>query len=172
LPLLFLTFLKIGALLYGSGYVLFAFLQTDLVERLGWLTPSQLVDGVAIGQITPGPLFTSATFVGYLLAGFPGAIVATVAIFLPAFVLVAVATPLIPRIRASPWARSFLDGVVAVSLGLIAAVAVDLGRAALIDIFTVALAAGSFFLLQRSRVNSAWLVVGGALAGVLVQLAG
>ena len=170
LPLLFLTFLKIGAVLYGSGYVLFAFLQSDLVERLGWLTPSQLVDAVAIGQITPGPLFTSATFIGYLLAGIPGAVIATVGIFLPAFVFAAAATPLIPRIRASSWARTFLDGVVAASLGLIGAVAVDLGRAALVDAFTVALAAASLVLLLRSRVNSAWLVAGGAAAGMLAQL--
>ena len=170
LPLLFLTFFKIGAVLYGSGYVLFAFLQTDLVERLGWLTPSQLVDAVAIGQITPGPLFTSATFIGYLLAGPLGAIVATVGIFLPAFIFIAAATPLIPRIRASPWARSFLDGVVAASLGLIAAVTLDLGRAALIDPFTTVLAVASLVLLLRLRVNSAWLIAGGAGAGVLAQL--
>ncbi len=170
LPLLFLTFFKIGAVLYGSGYVLFAFLQTDLVERLGWLTPSQLVDAVAIGQITPGPLFTSATFIGFLLAGPLGAIVATVGIFLPAFIFIAAATPLIPRIRASPWARSFLDGVVAVSLGLIAAVTLELGRAALIDPFTAALAALSLALLLRFRVNSVWLIAGGAVAGVLAQL--
>ena len=157
-------------MLYGSGYVLFAFLQSDLVERLGWLTPSQLVDAVAIGQITPGPLFTSATFIGYLLAGIPGAVIATVGIFLPAFVFAAAATPLIPRIRASSWARTFLDGVVAASLGLIGAVAVDLGRAALVDAFTVALAAASLVLLLRSRVNSAWLVAGGAAAGMLAQL--
>ncbi len=170
LPLLFLTFFKIGAVLYGSGYVLFAFLQTDLVERLGWLTPSQLVDAIAIGQITPGPLFTSATFIGYLLAGPVGAIVATVAIFLPAFIFIAAATPLIPRIRASSWARSFLDGVVAASLGLIVAVTWELGRAALIDPFTAVLALVSLALLLRFRVNSVWLIAGGAGAGVFAQL--
>jgi chromate transporter len=166
LPLLFLTFLKIGAVLYGSGYVLFAFLQSDLVERLGWLTPSQLVDAVAVGQITPGPLFTSATFIGYILGGVPGALVATVGIFLPSFVFVAAASRLIPLVRQSPWARSFLDGVVAASLGLIAAVAWDLARASLVDPFTVTLAAVALFLLLRFRVNSVWLIAAGALAGL------
>jgi len=171
LPLLFLTFLKIGAVLYGSGYVLFAFLQTDLVERLGWLTPGQLVDAIAIGQLTPGPLFTSATFIGYLLGGIPGALVATIGIFLPAFLFVAAASPWIPRIRASAWARSFLDGVVAASLGLIAVVAIELGRTALVDAFTAALLAAAFLLSVRYRVNSAWLVLGGAAAGAAIQLA-
>ena len=116
------VFLKAGALLYGSGYVLLAFLRGDLVERLGWLTDAQLLDAVAIGQVTPGPLFTTATFVGYVLAGVPGAVVATVAIFLPAFVIVALIGPLADRIRDRPLTAALLDGVNAAALGLMAAV--------------------------------------------------
>ena len=169
LPLLFLTFLKIGAVLYGSGYVLFAFLNADFVDRLGWITQQQLVDAIAIGQVTPGPLFTSATFIGYLLAGPPGALLATVAMFLPSFAFVALAGPLIPRLQASPWTRSFLDGVVAASLGLMASVTLDLGRAALTDPATILTGAAALFLLLRFRVNSSWLIVGGAIVGVVVQ---
>jgi chromate transporter len=169
LPLMFLTFVKIGAVLYGSGYVLFAFLNADFVDRLGWITQQQLVDAIAIGQVTPGPLFTSATFIGYLLAGTPGAILATLGMFLPSFVLVALAGPLIPRLQASPWTRPFLDGVVAASLGLMAAVTWDLGRAALIDPATILTAATALFLLLRTKVNSTWMIVGGAVVGVLVQ---
>ena len=125
---LFLVFLKIGSVLYGSGYVLLAFLQADLVERLGWITQDQLLTAVAVGQFTPGPVFTTATFIGYLLDGVPGAVVATVGIFLPAFVFVAISNPFIPRLRRSPWAAAILDGVNAVSLGLMAAVTVQLAR--------------------------------------------
>src|SRR5258706_10327640 len=117
-----LFFLKIGSILFGSGYVLLAFLRADLVERWGWLTDLQLLDAVAIGQFTPGPVFTTATFIGYLIAGAPGAALATVGIFLPAFVFVALTSPWIPRLRRSPWAGGFLDGVNAASLGLMAAV--------------------------------------------------
>lgn len=169
LPLMFLTFLKIGAVLYGSGYVLFAFLNADFVGRLGWITQQQLVDAIAIGQVTPGPLFTSATFIGYLLAGTPGALLATVGMFLPAFVFVAIAGPLIPRIQASPWLRPFLDGVVAASLGLMAAVTLDLGRGALTDPATILTALVALVLLLRFKVNSSWLIAGGAAVGVLVQ---
>jgi len=169
LPLMFLTFLKIGAILYGSGYVLFAFLNADFVDRLGWITPQQLVDAVAIGQLTPGPLFTSATFIGYLLAGPTGAIVATIGIFLPAFVFVAVAGPLIPRLRASPWMSSFLDGVVAASVGLMAAVTLDLARAALIDAATLLIGGVALIVLMRFRANSSLVLLGGAVAGVLLQ---
>lgn len=116
LPTLFLTFLKIGAILYGSGYVLIAFLRADFVERLGWLTEQQLIDAIAIGQITPGPLFTSATFIGYLLGGIPAAIVATLGIFLPSYIFVAISNPIIPKLRQSPWAGSLLDGVIVSSL--------------------------------------------------------
>jgi chromate transporter len=169
LPLMVFTFLKIGAVLYGSGYVLFAFLNADFVQRLGWITQQQLVDAIALGQVTPGPLFTSATFIGYLLAGTPGALLATLAIFLPSFLFVALAGPLIPRLQASPWTRAFLDGVVAASLGLMAAVTLDLGRAALTDPATILTAAVALFLLFRFRLNSSWLIVGGAVVGVVVQ---
>jgi chromate transporter len=164
---LFGVFLKIGAVLFGSGYVLLAFLRADLVERLGWLTEQQLLDAVAVGQVTPGPLFTTATFVGYLLGGGIGAAVATVGIFLPAFVFVALSGPLIPRLRGSPAAGAALDGVNAASLALMALVTFQLARAALVDPLTVLLAAVSAILLLRFRVGSVWLVAGGAAAGAL-----
>lgn len=163
---LFAVFAKIGAVLFGSGYVLLAFLRADLVERLGWLTERQLLDAVAVGQVTPGPVFTTATFVGYVLGGAPGAVVATVGIFLPAFVFVALSGPLVPRIRRSPTAGAALDGVNVASLALMAVVTVQLARGTLVDPLTVALAAASLLLLLRFRVNSAWLVAGGAAIGV------
>ncbi len=163
---LFLVFLKAGSLVFGSGYVLLAFLRGDLVERLGWLTESQLVDAVAIGQETPGPVFTTATFVGYVLHGAPGAVVATVGIFLPSFVLVAASGPLIPRLRRSAIAGAFLDGVNVASLALMAAVSLQLARAAVRDVPTALVALASLALLLRYRVNSTWLVLGGALVGL------
>ena len=168
---LFLFFLKVGSILYGSGYVLLAFLRADLVERWGWLTEAQLLDAVAVGQFTPGPVFTTATFIGYLLAGTPGAALATVGIFLPAFVFVALSGPLIPRLRQSPLAAAFLDGVNVASLALMAVVTWQLGRVAITDAWTAALAGVSAFLLLHFRVNSAWLVLGGAVAGVLLGMA-
>ena len=131
---LFVTFLKIGATLYGSGYVLLAFLRNDFVHRLHWLTDRQLLDAIAVGQVTPGPVFTTATFLGYVLAGGPGAALATVAIFLPSFVFVALSHPLLPRIRGSRWAGAFLDGVNVAALGLMAAVTLQLARSALVDV--------------------------------------
>lgn len=166
---LFWTFAKIGAVLFGSGYVLLAFLRADLVERLGWLTERQLLDAVAVGQVTPGPVFTTATFVGYLLGGTPGAMVATVGIFLPAFIFVALSGPLVPRLRRSPTAGAVLDGVNVASLALMAVVTWQLGRAALVDSLAIVLAAISAVLLLRFRVNSAWLVFGGALVGVIAM---
>jgi chromate transporter len=163
---LFGVFLKIGAVLFGSGYVLLAFLRADLVERLGWLSERQLLDAIAVGQITPGPVFTTATFVGYLLGGGPGALVATVGIFLPAFVFVALSGVLVPRLRRSAAAGAALDGVNVASLALMALVTLQLARTALVDAATVALAAASALLLLRWRVNSAWLVLAGALAGL------
>lgn len=167
LPVLFLTFLKIGSILYGSGYVLLAFLRSDFVLRLGWLTDGQLVDGIAIGQLTPGPVFTTATFIGYLLAGLPGALLATLAIFLPSFIFVAISNPLIPRLRRSPWLGKLLDGVNVASLGLMAAVTVQLGRSSLKDPLTILAALVSFFLLMRYKTNSTWLILGGAVLGIL-----
>jgi chromate transporter len=167
---LFTVFLKIGSVLFGSGYVLVAFLRGDLVTRLGWLTEAQLIDAVAVGQLTPGPVFTTATFIGYVLGGVPGAVVATVGIFVPAFFFVAVSGPLIPRLRRSAVAGTFLDGVNAASLAVMAAVTVQLGRTALVDGLTVGLALVSAVLLVKFRVNSAWLVLGGALVGLLAML--
>ncbi|MHB8731668.1 MAG: chromate efflux transporter [bacterium] len=168
---LFLTFLKIGATLYGSGYVLLAFLRDDFVRRLGWLTDRQLLDAVAVGQFTPGPVFTTATFIGYLTGRWTGAIVATAGIFLPSFVFVAAVYPLVPRLRASPWTAAFLDGTNAAALGLMAAVAWQLGVTSIVDAVTLVLAVVAAVLLIRYRVNSAWLVLGGAAAGLLAKLA-
>ncbi len=166
---LFLIFLKIGSVLYGSGYVLLAFLRGDFVQRLGWLTDQQLLDAIAIGQFTPGPVFTTATFVGYVLGGVPAAILATVGIFLPSFVFVAASHPFIPRMRRSPWAGALLDGVNVASLALMAGVTAQLARAAVVDPVTFALALAAALLLIRFRVNSAWLVLGGAAVGWLVH---
>ena len=165
--LLFWTFFKIGAVLYGSGYVLLAFLQADFINKLGWLTNQQLLDAIAIGQVTPGPVFTTATFIGYLLGGVPGGILATVGIFLPSFILVALSSWLIPRIRNSPFSSSFLDGVNAASLGLMAAVTLELGRATFIDPFSVVIGLTAAVLLFRFKVNSTWLILGGAAVGLL-----
>lgn len=167
LSLLFITFLKIGAVLYGSGYVLLAFLRADFVVRLGWLTDQQLIDAVAVGQVTPGPVFTTATFVGYLLGGLPGALVGTLGIFLPSFVLVAISNPLIPRMRNSPWISGLLDGANVAALGLMAAVTWQLGRASLTDLPTVMTALIALALLIRFKVSSVWLVAGGAAMGLL-----
>ena len=166
---LFLVFLKIGAVLFGSGYVLLAFLRADLVVRLGWLTERQLLDAVAVGQVTPGPVFTTATFVGYVLGGVRGAAVATLGIFLPAFLFVAASGPLLPRVRRSPVARAALDGVNVASLALMVVVTGELTRNALTGPIAIALAVGSAVALLRWRVNVAWLVLGGALVGLLVR---
>jgi chromate transporter len=167
LPVLFLTFLKIGSILYGSGYVLLAFLQRDLVARLGWLTDQQLIDAIAIGQVTPGPVFTTATFIGYFLGGFSGAVAATLGIFLPSFFFVAISNPLIPRLRRSAFAGALLDGVNVAALGLMAAVTWQLGDAAIIDPLTILLALAALVALFRLKVNSFWLVLAGAIAGLL-----
>ncbi len=163
---LFLVFLKIGSVLFGSGYVLLAFLRADFVERLRWLTEAQLLDAVAVGQFTPGPVFTTATFIGYVLGGPAGAVVATVGIFLPAFVFVALSGPLVPRLRHSKTAGAVLDGVNVASLALMAAVTINLASAAIVDVPTGVLALVAALLLLRFRINSAWLVLGGALAGI------
>lgn len=164
---MFLIFAKVGAVLFGSGYVLLAFLRADLVERLGWLTEQQLLDATAIGQVTPGPVFTTATFIGYLLGGPVGAGVATAGIFLPAFVFVALSGPLVPRLRRSPAAGAALDGVNVASLALMAVVSWQLGRAALIDPLTIAIAGLSLVALARYKLNSTWLILGGGLVGFL-----
>jgi chromate transporter len=151
----------------GCGrLLLLAFLQRDLVERNQWLTSQQLLDAVAIGQFTPGPVFTTATFIGYFLAGNAGAIAGTIGIFLPAFVLVWVVNPWVPKLRQSPWASGFLDGVNAASLGLMAGVTYTLGRAALVDWLTIILAILSAIAVFRLKINSAWLVFAGGGVGL------
>jgi chromate transporter len=166
---LFLSFLKVGSVVFGSGYVLLAFLQTEFVHHLHWLTDKQLIDAVAVGQFTPGPLFTTATFIGYVVAGWAGAAVATVGIFLPGFVLVAVSGPLIPRLRRSRVAAAALDGVVAGSLALMAVVTWQLGKAAIVDWTTLAVFGVSLIALLGFRVNSAWVVAAAAVVGWFVR---
>ena len=163
---LFLIFLKVGAVLYGSGYVLLAFLRNDFVLHLHWLTDQQLLDAVAVGQFTPGPVFTTATFIGYVLAGAPGAVLATVGIFLPSFCFVALLKHIVPYLRRSRWTASVLDGVNVAALGLMAGVTWQLGRAAIIDVPTVLLAAVAALILFRFKINSAWLVAAGGLIGL------
>jgi chromate transporter len=162
-------FLKVGMTLYGGGYVLIAFLRDGLVNEWHWLTEPQLLDAIAVGQITPGPLFSTATFIGYLVGGVPGACIATFAIFLPSFVLVGLSGPLIPRLRRSRMAGAFLDGVNVSALALMAAVTAQLAKAALVDSYTVAAALLSAALLLRYRMNSVWLICAGAALGILVH---
>lgn len=162
---MFAMFLKTGAVLFGSGYVLLAFLRADFVERLGWLTEGQLLDAIAVGQITPGPVFTTATFIGYVLDGPRGALLATIGIFLPAFVFVALTAPIVPKLRSSPLMGAVLDGVTVASLGLMAAVTWQLGHAALSGWLTIAIALVSLVVLLRTRVHSGWLVLAGAALG-------
>ena len=163
---LFLVFLKIGSILFGGGYVLIALVRAELVARLHWITERQLLDAIAMGQATPGPLSTTATFIGYLLAGLPGAVIATVAMFLPAFFFVAISGPLVPRLRQSPLAGAVLDGVNVGALALIAVVTWPLFVSAVVDWLTLAITATSLLLLLRFRTNSMWLVLGGALVGL------
>ena len=166
---LFLSFLKIGSVVFGSGYVLLPFMQAEFVERLHWLTDKQLIDAVAVGQFTPGPLFTTATFIGYVVGGWAGAAVATVGIFLPGFVLVALSGPVIPWIRRSPWAAAALDGVIAGSLALMAVVTWQLGKAAIVDRTTLVVFLASVLVLVRFRINSAWLIGAAALGGFVLR---
>jgi chromate transporter len=163
---LFLVFAKIGSVLFGSGYVLLAFLRTDLVEHRHWLTEGQLMDAIAVGQVTPGPVFTTATFVGFVVDGAPGAAAATAGIFFPAFVFVAISGRLVPRLRASKRAGAFLDGVNVASLALMAVVTAQLVRAAVVDGITIAIAAASGVALVKWKTNTVWLIVAGAAVGV------
>jgi chromate transporter len=166
---LFLSFLKIGSVVFGSGYVLLPFVQAEFVEHLHWLTNQQLMDAVAVGQFTPGPVFTTATFIGFVLGGWTGAVVATVGIFLPGFLLVAVSGPLIPRMRRSALASAALDGVIAGSLALMAVVTWQLGKTALVDRTTLIVFLLSAVALLRFRINSAWLIGAAAVAGWLLR---
>ena len=166
---LFTVFAKIGSVLFGSGYVLVAFLRADFVDRLGWITERQLLDAIAVGQVTPGPVFTTATFVGYLVGGLSGAIVATLGIFLPAFAFVAISGPLVPRIRESRVAGAVLDGVNVASLALVAVVTWDLGRRSFVGIVPALIGVAALVALVRYRINAVWLVAGGAIVGLIVN---
>jgi chromate transporter len=166
---LFWFFAKVGSVLFGSGYVLLAFLRADLVERWGWISESVLLDAIAVGQVTPGPVFTTATFIGFVLGGGTGALAATLGIFLPAFFFVAISGPLIPRLRRSAQAAAFLDAVNCASLALMAVVTWQLARSAIVDVTTLLIAIASAAVLLRYRINSAWLVLGGAAAGLMAS---
>ena len=163
----FLEFLKLGSVVYGSGYTLLAFLRTDLVQHLHWLTDKQLLDAVSVGQFTPGPVFTTATFIGYVVGGWPAALLATLAMFLPSFVLIALIHPVASRLRQARWTSILLDGVNAAALALMTGVLVQLGQHALIDVITGVIAVLAFVILLRFRWNSAWLILAGALIGLL-----
>ena len=167
---LFLSFLKIGCILFGSGYVLIAYLEGEFVQRLGWLTPSQLLDAVAIGQFTPGPVLSTSTFIGYLLQGIPGAVLATLGIFTPSFVFVALLNPVIPRLRKSPWASKFLDAVNISAVGIMAAVVVEL-LAASVTHWTTGLIAGAGIaaVLVFKKLNAVWIVLAGSLLGYVLH---
>ena len=164
-----LFFLKVGSVLFGSGYVLLAFLRADLVDRWGWLSDAQLIDAVTIGQVTPGPVFTTATFIGYVLHGWSGAMLATLGIFAPGFLFVACSQPLIPRLRASAVTSAVLDGVVVASLGLMAAVTWNLFRSTIVDPWAAVLALAAAVLLFTTRLNSTWLVLAGGVAGAILR---
>jgi chromate transporter len=163
---LFATMLKIGAVLYGSGYVLLAFLRGDFVDRLGWITQQQLIDAVSIGQVTPGPVFTTATFIGYVVAGPIGAFLATLAIFIPSFVFVGLLTRLTDKLRSSPWTSALLDGVNATALALMAGVSYQLARTAIVDLVTLAIAVVTLLLVWKTKLNTAWYIAAGALIGI------
>jgi chromate transporter len=164
-----LVFLKLGVVVFGSGYVLLAFLKTDLVDRLHWVTQSQLLDAITAGQVTPGPVFATATFLGYVIHGYSGAAAATLAIFLPSFFMAGVVGMLASRMRQSPSAGAFLDGVNAAAIALMAVVAIALGRATLIDPITWAIALVSAALLIRFKVNATWIIVSGSALGILLK---
>jgi chromate transporter len=161
-----LFFLKVGALIFGSGMVLFAFIQRDVVTGYGWLTLQQLLDAIAVGQMTPGPVLSSATFIGYLVAGVPGAVISTIAVFFPSFVIVALIGPWIPRLRQSPIAQAFLRGVNAAVVALILSVSLALFRSAVVDVWTALVVVVGLVALLRFKVNTLWLVMGGAVVGL------
>ena len=166
LSTLFFTFLKIGSVLYGGGYVLLAFLRSDFVVRLGWLTEKQLIDAVAIGQVTPGPLFTTATFIGYILAGVPGALLSTIGIFIPSFFFVAISNRFIPKMRQSVWFSEFLNGVNAASIGLMAAVTIQLAQAVFTDLTSVVLAIFSIILVVFTKISTTWIILAAIVFGL------
>ena len=165
---LFFLFFKVGAILYGSGYVLVAFLEAELVQGYGWLSQEQLLDAIAIGQFTPGPVLSTATFIGFVIEGVPGALVATLGIFLPSFVFVLILNPLIPRLRESAWLSAFLDAVNVAAVALMVTVTINLGRTTLISWPAWGIALAAAVLALRFKVNAAWLVLSGAVAGWLL----
>lgn len=169
-PLIFLTFLKIGSVLYGSGYVLLAFLEAEFVEGFGALTSQQILDAVAVGQFTPGPVFTTATFIGYVLGGIPGALVATLGIFLPAFVIASLIKPIIPKMRSSKWLSAALDGINIASLVLMAVVSIKLGLASIVGPITALIFIGSMIGIMRFKINTVWLIIGGGLLTFVASL--
>lgn len=168
---LLFVFLEIGSVLYGSGYVLLAFLQRLLVDDLGWLNAQQVLDAITVGQVTPGPVFTTATFVGFQVHGFAGAVVATVGIFAPSFLFVGLLGRLVPWMRERPLAKAFLDGVTLASLGLMAGVLVRLTGEALVDPLTVVVALAALLALLATKVNATWLIAAGAALGLVQSLA-
>jgi len=165
-----LFFLKVGMLLFGSGMVLFAFIQSDVVDRYGWLTQGQLIDAIAVGQMTPGPVLSSATFIGYLISGFPGAVVATIAVFLPSFIIVMILRSVLPRLRKSAVALAFLKGVNAAVVALILVVSLSVFQAAIVDIWTILILAAGLVALLRFKVDAFWMVLAGALVGFIHYL--
>jgi chromate transporter len=167
LMLLFLIFLKMGAIVYGSGYTLLAFLRTDLVQNLHWLNDKQLFDAVSIGQFTPGPVFTTATFIGYMLGGWPGALLATLGIFCPSFFFIVLIHPLATRLRQQAWTAALLDGANVAALALMAGVLLQIGQFALTDLLTWLLALLAFAVLLRCRLNSVWVILAGAACGLV-----
>jgi chromate transporter len=167
---LFLTFLKLGAVVYGSGYTLLAFIHADFVDNLHWLTERQVLDAISIGQVTPGPVFTTATFIGYILLGWKGALIATLGIFLPSFAFVPVIHLLATRLRHSPWALAFLSGANVAALALMVGVSLTLARSALVDVFTWLLAVVSIILLVRFNLNAVWLILAGAVLSIGIHL--
>jgi chromate transporter len=169
---IFLVFLKLGVVVFGSGYVLVAFLKADLVDRLHWVTEPQLLDAITAGQLTPGPIFATATFLGFLLQGWAGAAAATVAIFLPSFLMAGLVGALAGRIRNSPLASAFLDGVNAAAIALMASVAIFLGRTAMVDAWSWALGLASAVLLVRFKINATWLILAGGAIGILLRTIG
>jgi chromate transporter len=162
-----LFFLKVGALIFGSGMVLFAFIQRDVVNNYGWLTQQQLIDAIAVGQMTPGPVLSTATFIGFLVSGWQGAIIATIAVFLPSFIIIILIGPIIPRLRKSPTAQAFLKGVNAGVVALILTVSLTLFKSAIIDLWTILIMIVGLFVLLRFKIDSFWLVLGGALIGLV-----
>jgi chromate transporter len=165
-----LFFLKVGSMIFGSGMVLFAFIQKDIINRFGWLTQRELIDAIAVGQMTPGPVLSSATFIGYLVAGWQGAIISTVSIFLPSFIIVSLLSQIIPKLRSSPVAQAFMQGVNAAVVALILSISLSLFRAAIVDLWTLIILLFGLVLLIRTHVDTFWVVLGGAFAGMIRYL--